>query len=206
MAFHFDEVHTYEGQHLVCQEKSVPKALGVGPQKVNHTSYIQGNTQIGKVDAFSSANATLMVGREDTIGTDRSVYVNGNQYINGDSGTSNALYVTGGGSVDSLYVDGDVYVTGRVDCGNKGRLASRFSSADARPKPFDLKHPSREGYRLRYACIEGPEVGVYVRGRVKDEKVIDLPKYWKDLVHEDSITVQLQPIGISPRYYRRKMG
>tara|TARA_B100002019_G_C21246779_1_gene588781 strand:- start:1001 stop:1834 length:834 start_codon:yes stop_codon:yes gene_type:complete len=195
MAFHFDEVHTYEGQHLVCQEKSVPKALGVGPQKVNHTSYIQGNTQIGKVDAFSSANATLMVGREDTIGTDRSVYVNGNQYINGDSGTSNALYVTGGGSVDSLYVDGDVYVTGRVDCGNKGRLASRFSSADARPKPFDLKHPSREGYRLRYACIEGPEVGVYVRGRVKDEKVIDLPKYWKDLVHEDSITVQLQPIG-----------
>ena len=195
MAFHFDEVHTYEGQHLVCQEKSVPKALGVGPQKVNHTSYIQGNTQIGKVDAFSSANATLMVGREDTIGTDRSVYVNGNQYINGDSGTPNALYVTGGGSVDSLYVDGDVYVTGRVDCGNKGRLASRFSSADARPKPFDLKHPSREGYRLRYACIEGPEVGVYVRGRVKDEKVIDLPKYWKDLVHEDSITVQLQPIG-----------
>ena len=195
MAFHFDEVHTYEGQHLVCQEKSVPKALGVGPQKVNHTSYIQGNTQIGKVDAFSSASATLMVGREDTIGTDRSVYVNGNQYINGDSGTSNALYVTGGGSVDSLYVDGDVYVTGRVDCGNKGRLASRFSSADARPKPFDLKHPSREGYRLRYACIEGPEVGVYVRGRVKDEKVIDLPKYWKDLVHEDSITVQLQPIG-----------
>ncbi len=195
MAFHFDEVHVYEGQHLVCQEKSVPKALGVGPQKVDHTSYIQGNTQIGKVDAFSSANATLMVGREDTIGTDRSVYVNGNQYINGDSGTSNALYVTGGGSVDSLYVDGDVYVTGRVDCGNKGRLASRFSSADARPKPFDLKHPSREGYRLRYACIEGPEVGVYVRGRVKDEKVIDLPKYWKDLVHEDSITVQLQPIG-----------
>ena len=195
MAFHFDEVHTYEGQHLVCQEKSVPKALGVGPQKVDHTSYIQGNTQIGKVDAFSSANATLMVGREDTIGTDRSVYVNGNQYINGDSGTSNALYVTGGGSVDSLYVDGDVYVTGRVDCGNKGRLASRFSSADARPKPFDLKHPSREGYRLRYACIEGPEVGVYVRGRVKDENVIDLPKYWRDLVHEDSITVQLQPIG-----------
>ena len=116
MAFHFDEVHVYEGQHLVCQEKSVP-ALGVGPQKVDHTSYIQGNTQIGKVDAFSSANATLMVGREDTIGTDRSVYVNGNQYIRGDSGTSNALYGSNhGGSVDSaVYVDGDVYVTGRVD-------------------------------------------------------------------------------------------
>ena len=204
MAFHFDEVHTYEGQHLVCQEKSVPKALGVGPQKVNHTSYIQGNTQIGKVDAFSSANATLMVGREDTIGTKRAVETRGNVIIRGDSDTSNALRVTGGsnhaatfigGSPDAVYIDGDLYVTGKIDGDNKGRLASRFSSADARPKPFDLKHPSREGYRLRYACIEGPEVGVYVRGRVKDEKVIDLPKYWKDLVHEDSITVQLQPIG-----------
>jgi len=103
--------------------------------------------------------------------------------------------VTGGGTVDSLYVDGDVYVTGKVDCDNKGRLAARFSSADARPKPFDLKHPSREGYRLRYACIEGPEVGVYHRGRITNSKVIELPYYWKDLVHEDSITVQLQPIG-----------
>ena len=43
--------------------------------------------------------------------------------------------------------------------------------------------------------MEGHEVGVYVRGRVKNEKVIILPKYWKNLVHEESITVQLQPIG-----------
>ena len=59
-----------------------------------------------------------------------------------------------------------------------------------------MEHPSKgEGYRLRYACIEGPEVGVYCRGRVKNEKVIRLPAYWKDLVRVDSITVQLQPIG-----------
>ena len=80
--------------------------------------------------------------------------------------------------------------------GTSGKtLSARFSEADAKPKAFDIKHPSREKYRLRYACIEGPEVGVYVRGRVKNEKVIILPYYWKDLVHEDSITVQLQPIG-----------
>ena len=30
---------------------------------------------------------------------------------------------------------------------------------------------------------------------LKNEKVIILPSYWKDLVHENSITVQLQPIG-----------
>jgi len=195
MAFAFDEIFAYGGQLIVAAKKIVPKALGVGKEKVDHTAYIQGNTQIGKVDAFSGASATLMVGREDTIGTDRSVHVNGNAQIIGDGGTQNALYVTGGSSVDSVYIKGDLYVSGSTDCGNKGRLASRFAAADASPKPFDIKHPSKDGWRLRYACIEGPEVGVYHRGRVRNEKIIKLPDYWKDLVDVESISVQLQPIG-----------
>ena len=195
MAFAFDEIFAYGGQLIVAAKKIVPKALGVGKEKVDHTAYIQGNTQIGKVDAFPSASATLMVGREDTIGTDRSVHVNGNAQILGDGGTQNALYVTGGSSVDSVYIKGDLYVSGSTDCGNKGRLASRFASADSKPKPFDIKHPSKDGWRLRYACIEGPEVGVYHRGRVRGEKIIKLPDYWKDLVDIESISVQLQPIG-----------
>jgi len=106
------------------------------------------------------------------------------------------LYVEGGGTVDSVYIDGDLFVTGAVDCGNKGRLAARFAAADASPKPFDMQHPTKgEGNRLRYACIEGPEVGVYFRGRLRRGKEIFLPNYWKGLVHIQSITVQLQPIG-----------
>ena len=101
----------------------------------------------------------------------------GNQEIIGNEQTDHALYVEGGGTVDSVYIDGDLYVTGAVDCGNKGRLASRFAAADASPKPFDLKHPSKEGWRLRYACIEGPEAGVYYRGRLKESNVINLPTF-----------------------------
>ena len=97
---------------------------------------------------------------------------------------------------DAVVVVGDMTVTGAVNCGNKGRLAARFAVADANPKPFDLVHPTKgKGHRLRYACIEGPEAGVYYRGRLKESNVIELPYYWKDLVHSDSITVQLQPIG-----------
>ena len=195
MAFALDEIFCYTGQLIVAAKKRVPKALGLGKEKIDHSAYIEGNTQIGKVDAFSSAKATLMVGREDTKGTDNSLYVNGNVDIRGDSGTPNALYVTGGGGVDSLFVAGDLYVSGKIDGGNKGRLASRFATADSKPKPFDIKHPSKEGWRLRYACIEGPEVGVYCRGRVRNEKIIRLPNYWKDLVDVESISVQLQPIG-----------
>ena len=111
--------------------------------------------------------------------------------------------------MSNLYVEKDVYISGATsyplwvggnaffDHGNIGDLSSRFNAADASPKPFDLEHPTKgEGHRLRYACIEGPEVAVYHRGRLKDSNTIELPYYWKDLVHEDSITVQLQPIGM----------
>ena len=96
---------------------------------------------------------------------------------------------------NAVIIQGDLVVNGKIDGGNKGRLAARFSDADDRPKPFDIKHPSKEGHRLRYACIEGPEVAVYYRGRLRGNNIIELPYYWRDLVHEDSITVELQPIG-----------
>ena len=177
-----------------------PIALGIGEDEIRGSAYLEGPVQIGTADAFSSVTATTMIGRDkntdEKSNPDRSLHVNGNAQIIGDSGTQNALYVTGGSSVDSLYVQGDAFFSGAVDCGNKGKLASRFSSADARPKPFDIIHPTKgDGHRLRYACIEGPEVGVYYRGRLKNDTEIVLPNYWKDLVHVDSITVQLQPVG-----------
>ena len=196
MAFAFDEIFAYGGQLIVAAKKVVPKALGIGEEKIDHSAYIQGNTQIGKPDAFYSAAATLMVGREDTKGTPNAIETRGNVDIIGDGGTSNALYGSGGSGANTVHIIGDLYVSGKTDSGNKGRLASRFGAADGRPKPFDIKHPSKEGYRLRYACIEGPEVGVYCRGRVRGEKIIKLPDYWKDLVDVESISVQLQPIGV----------
>ena len=195
MAFAFDEIFAYGGQLIVAAKKVVPKALGIGEEKIDHSAYIQGNTQIGKPDAFYSAAATLMVGREDTKGTPNAIETRGNVDIIGDGGTSNALYVSGGSGANTVHIIGDLYVSGSTDTGNKGRLASRFATADSKPKPFDIKHPSKEGWRLRYACIEGPEVGVYCRGRVRGEKIIKLPDYWKDLVDVESISVQLQPIG-----------
>ena len=152
-------------------------------------------------DCFSAAiKRTLLTEGNVQIngddGTPWAVNLNGNQEIIGNEQTDHALYVEGGGTVDSVYIDGDLFVTGAVDCGNKGRLAARFAAADASPKPFDMQHPTKgEGNRLRYACIEGPEVGVYFRGRLRRGKEIFLPNYWKGLVHIQSITVQLQPIG-----------
>lgn len=64
-------------------------------------------------------------------------------------------------------------------------------------KGFDIKHPNKQNYRLRHICIEGPEAGVYFRGRLKNSNVIEVPDYWQNLVDLESITVSLTQIGYS---------
>jgi hypothetical protein len=61
--------------------------------------------------------------------------------------------------------------------------------------PFDMPHPNKEGWRLRHVCIEGPEIAVYFRGRVKNREEISYPSYWKGLVDWTTVTVNLTPIG-----------
>ncbi len=72
--------------------------------------------------------------------------------------------------------------------------AGSFSSNS---KAFNIPHPSpnKEGIRLWHGCLEGPEYGVYVRGRVTNQKEINLPAYWKDLVNVRTMTVSLTPVG-----------
>jgi hypothetical protein len=62
-------------------------------------------------------------------------------------------------------------------------------------KNFDIKHPTKEGHRLRYVCTESPTADVYVRGKLENSSVIELPGYWKGLVDPESITVSLTPVG-----------
>lgn len=192
----FELIH---GQLHVTNKASKPEALGRGKKSIHGSAYLQAPVQIGKDSDYSNVDASLMVGRETNPDTPsnakRSLYVKGDSRFEGDGQTENAVYITGP-TTDVLYIDGDVFVTGKVDCGNKGKLAARFATADALGKTFDMIHPTKgNGWRLSYACVEGPEIGVYFRGRVRNKTEIELPYYWKDLVHEDSISVQLQPIG-----------
>jgi hypothetical protein len=64
----------------------------------------------------------------------------------------------------------------------------------ATKKDFDIPHPTKEGHRLRHVCLEGPEAGVYIRGRLTDNNVIELPEYWRGLVDPETITVTLTQI------------
>jgi len=162
------------------------------------TAVLNGPVYIGKPTASPSYEAFLNVSsnaaeqspidRQAKAEANLAIKSDGDVKIDGDGKTSFSLEVTGG----------EVHFTNDLICDaiSPRSLAARFGVADSRPKPFDIPHPTKgDGHRLRYACIEGPEVGVYYRGRLKGKNIIELPDYWRDLVHEDSITVQLQPIG-----------
>ena len=182
---------------LFVGEGNATVPLGLGKAQIRGGAYVEAPMVVG-APVFGFSEATLMVANTfnpDSLMPPISLKVKGDNIMEGNGRMSNTLKISGP-QTDLLYVDGDAFFTGAVDCGNKGKLASRFSAADGKPKPFDIQHPTKgKGHRLRYACIEGPEVGVYYRGRLKDHERIDLPYYWKDLVAEESITVQLQPIG-----------
>ena len=200
MSWGFDDINC--GGRLQVGTGIVP-AIKEGDEKINGSMHAEGPAVFGGPTEFDDNVATLMVGRtknddKDCVPADRSLWVKGNVLIEGDTGTAQTLYI------DSSR-DTAIDINGKTKIDNKGdavfaigtngmTLSARFGQADDRPKPFDLKHPSKEGWRLRHACIEGPEVGVYCRGRVRRGKEIFLPKYWKDLVHLNSISVQLQPI------------
>ena len=91
-------------------------------------------------------------------------------------------------------------VNGTLICGVivSGWLEGRLRAA----KAFDIPHPSKPNtHRLRYVCLEGPEVGAYIRGKLENSNTIELPNYWRDLVYPESITVNLTPTGTYQELY-----
>ena len=176
-----------------------PIALGVGKKEIRGSAFLEGPVQMGTADAFDRVLATTMIARDkntDSIFPPRSLWVKGNTRLEGDNGTANALNITGNTKqVGDTDTTGDIVVSGDARIGGTTYADVQGTINVQGWKGFDIVHPSKKGHRLRHICLEGPEGGVYVRGKVKNDKEILLPDYWKDLVDINSITVQLQPIG-----------
>jgi hypothetical protein len=119
------------------------------------------------------------------------VYTVGNQNIAGvktfTNGTASTNTTTG-----SVVVQGGLGVSGNVNVGG---------ALNAISKSFLIDHPTKAGMKLRYGSLEGPENGVYVRGKLVDATVIKLPDYWTGLVHADSITVNLTAAASGQQLY-----
>ena len=104
---------------------------------------------------------------------------------------------------DGLYegnvtVEGKVVVEKDIHATEDIVTDANVVSSNGTCKGFDIVHPSKKEWRLRYICLEGPESAVFTRGRISGgSNIIHLPEYWRDLVEGESITVNLTPIGVN---------
>ena len=167
-------------------------AIGEGVSRINGSAGIEGPVVIGQPTRFVIPYATLMVA----------------PLVNDDSPGPKAFggLCSGLNNPYSLAVGGPSAFYGIIDCNEtinagqnvyaQGHVMSNCGGhVLAAKKDFDIKHPSKEGWRLRYVAPEAPSADVYCRGRVTNKTEIVLPLYWKDLVDWTTITVNLTPIG-----------
>jgi len=133
----------------------------------SHTGLVQGNTSYSSwYTIWSSFSDYFTIGR----------------------GSSNSFTA----ATQALYINNNLQIGIGTNTNTTYKLQVNGSFA-ATSKSFRIPHPTKENYDLVYGSLEGPEHGVYVRGKATD--VIELPDYWIALVDEDTITVQLTSIG-----------
>lgn len=126
------------------------------------------------------------------------IYGNTRQVVFRTDGTTE--FATGVGASAFVWMyGGDAVSNKKASLSSTGDL-TLAGSLSATSKSFLIDHPTKPGKKLRYGSLEGPENGVYVRGRLKGN-VVELPEYWIKLVDPDSITVQLTPIGKHQKLY-----
>lgn len=184
MAFLMDD-NAVGGQMMV--GAGLPKALGLGPAKINGSAFVEGPFQTGQASAHNTAKATLMIG----------------PLTNPDAKVK-PLYSLW----SRLYSRFQSFV--RVDLLLKSTYIEakvvRTQILQASIKNFVIPHPTKEGKQLVHTCLEGPENGVYVRGKLLNKTEIELPEYWTKLVDENTITVSLTPIGAHQDIIVKRIG
>ena len=192
----------YVGKRLFVGEGN-PISLGIGPLEARGSAYIEGPAIIGEPTSFPFNYATLMVGpnRNSEAVT---------PFVPG-------TLCTGINNPYSLAIDGDAAIFNTLDVAlninaglniiAQGEVMSRCGGHIlSAKKNFDIPHPTREGWRLRHTCPEGPSNDVYYRGRVTSKTEIELPEYWEKFVDPRTITVSLTPIGAHQDVIVKRIG
>lgn len=167
----------------------------------------------GKTKLSADGNI-LFDGAGDFYGQERETYVYSDP--DGDIGIGIAL------PTEKLDVDGNVKVRGDIIIDGGGELQGNATGLSGTPsisvgaitatslsvsgsKSFDIPHPTKDGWRLKYICLEGPSADVYIRGKLEDSNIIQLPDYWSELVDPETIMVNLTPFGVYQELFVEKI-
>ena len=164
---------------------------GQGPVGIQISSEI--------IDILNNTDIDIVSPRTKLIGefTHVGKKIHTGQLIRTGGCNESGYKVRSGFSVDN----GSRRVTGFVKASRFIGNVSSCSGKSSGAKGFDIEHPIKKGKRIRHICVEGPESAIYIRGRLEDLHIIELPDYWDGLVDYDSITVTLTAVGKPQHLY-----
>jgi hypothetical protein len=215
------------GEKLICGQVDT-SFLTAGSKLLPGTAVLNGPVYIGGTLQAGIARATCMIGPPIGVSVPASLEVTGISNLLGPitniTGTtnnlgifncygpafkngldmSNGVKVNNGSHITNAakMINGTLIVTGTCT------ILGLFTAAGGVAAPFklfDIPHPTKEKYRLRHGCLEGPENAVYTRGRLINSNIINLPDYWTGLVDEKSITVHLTSYILHQELYVQKI-
>ena len=168
-----------------------PELLGRGPLEVRGSAYVEGPEIVGdptgQFDPTTAATDGAPVGPTNGIAN---VMIGQNKNTEMKPIPFYALMVKTYARIKS-FLKVDTLLTVKT-------IKSKIIYTEvllARSKNFMIPHPDDPNKQLVYACLEGPEHSVYVRGQLKNKDTIILPEVWRNLVDERTITVSLTPVG-----------
>ena len=182
----------------------------IAPGKINLSTFNNdagfitsaGNTNIYGSDGTLSSSRTLNQSTNDlsfraTSAESTKIWKSVSSVI---SGTTPRLFLEADNSYSTVVqIRSSGLSTNQIEgydsIGKNNFTVDHDGNLNATSKSFLIPHPTKDGFNLRHGSLEGPEHGVYVRGKLEGSKVIELPDYWLELVDESTITVQLTPIG-----------
>ena len=166
---------------------------GTAWRTLNVTAITSGGTGLTSINAgnsFLSSNSagTALTYRQLLAGSGISFSIDTSSVTFTASGT---LSGTGTSAYVPLWTDGGTSLTDSI-MQQIGEIVVVAGSIKAQTKSFKIQHPLDPNKYLEHGSLEGPEHGIYQRGRAsgKGTVQVDLPDYFEAL-SENEITVHI---------------
>lgn len=183
----------------------LPGVAAPASLEVTGITNIIGNLNVFAVSLFTGVCTKNGVTIKNALSLKNSISLSNSINIGNAPKINNAPLIVHSFGIFDASVSAADFITGKATLLETFAIASKALVVANAKKGFDIQHPSKENHRLRYICVEGPSAEVYLRGKLINNNVINLPEYWKNLVDLETIGITITPIGDWQELYVEKI-